>query len=75
MAPIVNGLEAEFAGAVAVVRLDADDPANAGLLREYEVRGHPAFVMLDAPGRVVDRYFGPQTAETLRAAMQALQGN
>jgi len=67
--PIVNGLEEEFAGQVAVSRLNANEGTNSRLQREYGVQGHPSFVVLDGDGAVVDRFFGPQDEETLRAAM------
>ena len=67
--PIVNGLEDEFRGQVAVRRLDADEGTNSQLQREYGVQGHPSFVVLDGNGAVVDRFFGPQDEATLRAAI------
>lgn len=70
--PIANGLETEFEGRVAVIRLNAEDEANATLLAQYGLRGHPSFVVLDADGRVVQTFFGPQTVESLREAMTAV---
>lgn len=71
--PIVDGLEAEFEGQVAVMRLNFQEAANAQLHAEYGLRGHPAFVVLDQDGQVTQRFFGPQRAETLRAAMAAVR--
>ncbi|MCI0395104.1 MAG: hypothetical protein L0322_09230 [Chloroflexi bacterium] len=73
MMPIVDGLEAEFAGQVAVVRLNGNEPANAQLETQYGGRGHPFLVVLDRDGQVIQRFFGPQTAETLHQAMVAVQ--
>lgn len=70
--PIVNGLEEEFAGRVALQRLDANDSANVPLQATYEVRGHPSFVVLDESGEVMKRFLGPQDEATLRTAMQAV---
>lgn len=67
--PIVNGLEDEFAGDVAVIRLNAADRNNAAIQSRYGLRGHPSFAVLDSEGEVADSFFGPQSAETLRAAM------
>lgn len=73
MMPIVDGLEAEFEGQVAVRRLNADEPANAELSQTYGGRGHPFFAILDENGEVTARFFGPQTAEDLREGMVAVQ--
>lgn len=69
MAPIVNGLEASFEGEVEVIRLDAADPISAEWMTTFGVRGHPAFVVLDAQGTVTARLLGPQTAQTLADAV------
>lgn len=72
MAPIVDGLESDFAGQVIVLQLDANDPDNARLQQQYNVRGHPAFVVLDAGGRVQQTMIGPQTEAALREALDAV---
>ena len=69
MMPIVDGLEAEFEGRVPVLRLNANEDANAQLQADYGLRGHPAFVVLDRDSRISESYIGPQTAETVRDAM------
>lgn len=75
MKPIVDGLEQEFQGRAAVVQLDAALPANAKLLDQYGLRGHPSFAVLAADGQIAERYFGPQSEATLRQALEgALQG-
>jgi thioredoxin-like negative regulator of GroEL len=75
MTPIVDGLEAEFDGKVDVFQLDANETENAALHAEYRLRGHPAFAVLDETGFVTARFFGPQTADTLREAMTAVCGS
>ena len=70
--PIVDGLEEQFAGQVAVNRLNVNEGTNSELQSEYGLRGHPSFVVLDGDGAVAERYFGPQDEETLRAAMAAV---
>jgi thioredoxin-like negative regulator of GroEL len=73
MTPIVDGLEAEFEGRVAVVRLDAADPEVVAVQAGYGQRGHPSFVVLDADGQIVASFIGTSPAETLREALnQAL---
>jgi hypothetical protein len=73
MMPIVNGLEEEFAGEIAVVRRDAASNHGAALQTYYGVRGHPSFAILDADGDVLARFYGPQSAGTLRAAMEQVR--
>ena len=70
--PIVDGLEREFQDQLAVIRLDADVPANERLQLSYGMRGHPAFLILNEAGDVSAQFFGRQTAETLREAMTAV---
>ena len=70
MEPIVDGLEQEFAGQLEVLRLNADDPVNAQLMQDLGLRGHPSFAVLDTDGNITARFFGPQTAATLRVALQ-----
>lgn len=72
MMPIVDGLESEFVGEVTISRLNAAEPANVQLQQEYGLRGHPSFAVLDGDGRVVQVFIGPQTEETLRAALAAV---
>ena len=69
MTPIVNGLADEFEGQVAVHQLNAAEPANIQLQSEYGLRGHPSFVVLDADGRSVQTFLGPQSEEALRQTM------
>lgn len=73
MTPIVNGLESDFAGQVAVVRLNVSDPGVEELQRQYGGRGHPFFAVVDKDGQLTDVYFGPQKAEVLGAAMDAVR--
>jgi thioredoxin-like negative regulator of GroEL len=72
MTPIVNGLAAEFEGQVTIHQLDAADPANVQLQSEYGLRGHPSFVVLDADGRSVQTFLGPQSEEALRQAITSV---
>ncbi len=66
----MHRLAEEFEGDVAVMRLKADTAATIPLQERYGGRGHPFFAVIDAEGQLTDRFFGPQTAETLRQAMQ-----
>lgn len=72
--PIVDRLEDELGGRLAVHRLDAAEAPVAALQAEWNIRGHPAFAVVDEQGQVVDRLFGPQSAEVLRQAVAAVNG-
>ena len=67
----MNGLEAEFADRATVISLDAAEPANERLQLRFGVRGHPSAVILNSNGQVTQRYFGVETAVTLRTALNA----
>ena len=69
----MNGLADEFAGEVNVVRLKADTSDTIPLQERYGGRGHPFFAVIDKDGQVTERFFGPQTAVTLRQAMTAVR--
>ena len=70
MEPIVNGLEQEFIGQLQVMRLDANDPVNAQHMQDMGRQCPPFFAIIDAQGNITVRFFGLQTAETLREAMR-----
>lgn len=70
--PTVNGLEEEFAGEIDVTRLDATDSGGGALQKQYGLRGHPSFAVLDENGEVVERFFGPQGEKTLRTTVELL---
>lgn len=71
----MNGLEDEFVGEVTIIRLNAADRNVAALQSQYGLRGHPAFAVLDGEDELVDRFFGPQRAETLRTAMDEVRSD
>lgn len=75
MMPIVDGLSAEFAGRASVQQLNAAEPASEALQARYNVRGHPSFVVLDGDGQPVQRFFGPQTEDLLRQALEQVASN
>ncbi len=74
MKPIVDGLEQEYVGQVAIVRLDIDDPATAEAKATYGFRYQPYYVLLDADGDVVDSWLGRQDKGVFDAAFAAVLG-
>jgi thioredoxin-like negative regulator of GroEL len=58
MAPMVHGLEAQYAGKIRFVYLDIDDPANQATKREFGFNYQPEFYLLDGGGNVVQKWVG-----------------
>ncbi len=72
MSPIVDRLEAEFAGEAAFLRLNAEDEDGRRLMQQVGLRGHPSFALLDHNGRLMRTFTGPQSAEQLRRALTSV---
>jgi hypothetical protein len=70
MAPIVDGLEKQFQGKVAVKRINAnlDDTAS-----KFGIPGVPTYVVLDSTGKEMARVIGGNPPALL-AAMQSAAG-
>lgn len=68
MAPIVHGLEAEFAGQIDFVYLDIDDPQNEQFLKELNFSYQPHFLLLDGEGNVIQQWIGPVKEEQFKEA-------
>ena len=60
MAPIVDGLEADYGDQIAFQRLNVDGDDGRAAAETFRVRGHPAIVVLDAGGSVVWSRVGVQ---------------
>lgn len=71
MAPIVDGLEAEYGDRVTFRRLNANEEGEA-LFAELRLPGHPAMVIAAADGREVARLFGIVDEARLRQALDAV---
>lgn len=71
MAPIVHGLESEYAGKIHFTYLDIDDPKNAEMLNQLGFRYQPHFFLLDGGGQVLQQWLGPVAAEEFRAAFES----
>jgi len=72
----VNGLEGEYGTQIDFVRLNAAEPDNEAIQRQFGLRGHPTVAILDADGNAQAKYIGEQSAETLRDAIETvLNGN
>ncbi len=58
MQPVVDGLKQQYSNQIRFVDLDFYDKANAGLVQQFHVPGHPTFLLLDGQGKVVQRWIG-----------------
>ena len=67
MAPIVHGLEAEYAGKMNFVYLDIDDADNEQFKNQLNFKYQPQFVLVDGQGKVLQQWFGVLSAEEFRS--------
>ena len=68
MSPIVDGLAQDYGGRIAFQRLNAQGEGEQ-LFRQYRLRGHPAYVILDQHGRVAWQQIGEVSRQELMAAL------
>ncbi len=55
----MNGLKTTFEGQVDFFDLNIDDPSLDGLREEFDISGRSQYILVDANGNVVRRWFGP----------------
>ncbi len=67
MAPIVHGLEAQYAGKIKFVYLDIDDPGNAQVKRDFGFRYQPEFYLIDGQGNLLQKWVGSVPPEQFEA--------
>jgi len=67
MAPMVHGLEAEYAGKIKFTFLDADDPQTDPFQSALGFQYQPEFYLLDADGRILKKWIGFVSAEDFKA--------
>jgi len=72
MAPIVDGLEAEYGDRVVFRRLNVNEADGNVAAQAYRVRGHPAILVLDAVGNLVWSRVGVQPRETVAGALESV---
>ena len=75
MAPIVDGLETQYAGLLTFERKDAATRDGEALLRRYGLRGHPSYAIVGASGEVLWRATGQKSAQELQRGIAELLGN
>jgi thioredoxin-like negative regulator of GroEL len=67
MAPMVHGLEAQYAGKIRFLYLDIDDPANQAAKREFGFSYQPEFYLLDGEGDLLQKWVGSVSQEQFEA--------
>ncbi|MBP8107671.1 MAG: hypothetical protein KAZ38_08655 [Caldilineaceae bacterium] len=71
MLPIVNGLETDYKGQLAFEQIDANQEIGQQRMRDYGLRGHPSYVIIDAKGAILWSATGQLPEEMIRAQLQA----
>lgn len=71
MAPIVHGLEVEYAGEINFIYLDVDDSRNEVFLNQLGFRYQPHFLLLDGDGTILAQWLGPVSAEDFRESFDS----
>ena len=64
---MVHGLEAEYFGRVKFSYLDADDPNTDSFQRTLGFAYQPELYLLDADGKVLQKFIGFTSEEQLRS--------
>jgi hypothetical protein len=62
---MVHGLEAKYFGKIEFTYLDADDPRTNGFQRALGFYYQPELYLLDANGRILQKWVGYVTQEQL----------
>jgi thioredoxin-like negative regulator of GroEL len=70
MTPIVDGLEHQYGGQIAVQRINADYGDGPAIMREYRILGHPALLIFNSQQQEVHRLVGPQPAYDIQILLQ-----
>ncbi len=69
MSPVVNGLAQDYGDRITFQRLNAQQEGEK-LFRQYGLRGHPAYVILDGKGRAVWQKTGEVARQELEEALR-----
>jgi thioredoxin-like negative regulator of GroEL len=70
--PMVHRLEADYFGRIDFIYLDQYEEANMDVFARYALRGRPIFLLLNADGTEVRRWFGFVQEDELRGALDDL---
>jgi len=66
MAPILDKIN-DSRGDIKLIKIDADDPQNEDILRDYDVRSIPTLVLLDPDGEVLGQVIGAKSEREMNS--------
>jgi thioredoxin-related protein len=69
MSPVVNGLAQEYGDQMFFQQLNVQEE-GAELFKQYRLRGHPAYVILDRRGKVAWQMAGQMSRQDLETALR-----
>ena len=72
MAPIVHGLEVEYAGQINFVYLDMANSGNEAFLKQLGFRYQPHFMLIDGEGNIIQQWLGPVAAQAFRDSFSSV---
>jgi hypothetical protein len=76
MTPVVNGLEESYKNQIEFRWLDANSADGNAIFRNYQLLGHPSYVILNPQGEILWKGFGEQPASDLEDQINnALSGS
>ena len=74
MRPIVHGLEDKYSAKIDFVYLDVDDSATTAAKRKLGYRVQPDYYLLDADGKVIQRWIGSVEAKAFEEGIAKALG-
>ena len=69
----MHGLEDKYAAKIDFVYLDIDDPTSETAKRKLGYRVQPDLYLIDAKGKIVQRWIGFVEAEAIEQALSQVQ--
>ncbi len=72
MAPLLNGLEAQYKDHIQFVYLDIDNPATQPFKNDLHFRIEPEYFLLDGQGKVVKQWSGYLSRQDLQTVFDAV---
>ncbi len=72
MRPVVDGLEQDYGDRIEFQRYNIASEEGETWARQYNLRGHPAFLLLDSQGQERWRYLGVIPREKIEAELKVV---
>lgn len=71
----MNGLQAQFGEEIEFIVLNIDDPATLPLRQQYNMVQRTNYVLVNARGEVVQRWFGALNEDEVARALREFLAN